>query len=190
MDIDRKQCVIDNVNVGFDIYEIDTGDFVRALEVGKPFKTFGKGVAFANGNNAVIGGSDHGMVYIFDRESGTILKKIRHSKTGGVETIAVRNFFLSLDSEHRWLTPIHLLLLQVYDADGGSVLIATASVSDVFGSSCPIYLWRWVPAKKRGKSRSSRWSIWDAMQWTCQILVACAAMAYMYEIWKVCRKYY
>ena len=94
MDVERGICVIDNVSDGFDIHRLDrdNGTFIRTLEVGKPTKTYAKGVVFANGSHAVIAGSDHGRVYIFDRKSGLLLTKIKHSKTGGVETISVCHF--------------------------------------------------------------------------------------------------
>ncbi len=95
MDEDRSLIVIDNVANGFDIYGLEQSTkgskfkFVRTLEVGKPSKTYAKSVVFANGSQAVIAGSDHGKVYIFDRKSGRVLKKITHANSGGVETVSV-----------------------------------------------------------------------------------------------------
>lgn len=91
MDTERSLIAVDNVATGFDLYKIVNGDkkFVRTLEVGKPSKTYAKSVIFGNGSRAVITGSDHGKVYIFDRGSGCVLKKISHSKNGGVETVSV-----------------------------------------------------------------------------------------------------
>jgi hypothetical protein len=37
----------------------------------------------------IIGGSDHGSVYVFERKSGKLLESLRHSSTGLVQTIAV-----------------------------------------------------------------------------------------------------
>ncbi|KJA13417.1 hypothetical protein HYPSUDRAFT_209558 [Hypholoma sublateritium FD-334 SS-4] len=105
VDIERSICVVDNVANGFDIYRLDTGGFLRTLEVGKPTKTYAKGVVFANLSNAIIAGSDHGRIYIFDRKSGLVLAKIKHSRTGGVETISA------------------------HDNVDGSVLIASASIT-------------------------------------------------------------
>lgn len=68
---------------------MDSGTLVRTLETGRAKKTFPKGVAFANNSRAVVGGSDHGLVYIFERKTGKVLDKLRHSKNGGVETISV-----------------------------------------------------------------------------------------------------
>ncbi len=95
MDEERSLIVIDNVANGFDIYGLEQSakgskfKFVRTLEVGKPSKTYAKSVVFANGSQAVIAGSDHGIVYIFDRQSGRVLKKIHPFEKRGVETISV-----------------------------------------------------------------------------------------------------
>jgi len=82
--------VVDNVGSGFDIYKVDTGNFVRTLSTGDPLKTYPKGVAFVDKSHAIVGGSDHGRVYIFDSQTGRVLHKLKHSKQGGAETIAVR----------------------------------------------------------------------------------------------------
>lgn len=82
--------MVDNVGNGFDLYTIDSGHFQRTLRTREAQKTFPKGVVFANNGNAVIGGSDHGLLYIFDVQTGDVLRTISHCKDGGVETIAVR----------------------------------------------------------------------------------------------------
>ena len=86
--MEHRLCVIDNVNNGFDIYKIDSGNFVRTLITRDPIKTYPKGVAFANHSQAIVGGSDHGLVYIFERKSGRVITTLRHGKEG-VQTIAV-----------------------------------------------------------------------------------------------------
>ena len=81
--------MIDNVANGFDIYKMDSGNFIRTLITREPIKTYPKGVAFANHCQAVVGGSDHGLVYIFERKSGHVITTLKHAKEGGVQTIAV-----------------------------------------------------------------------------------------------------
>lgn len=89
MNLKRRECVIDSVGSGFELYTLDSGHFLRSFKTREALKTYPKGVAFANSGDAVVGGSDHGLVYIFDVHTGNVLKKIRHCKDGGVETIAV-----------------------------------------------------------------------------------------------------
>ncbi|KAF9523948.1 WD40-repeat-containing domain protein [Crepidotus variabilis] len=85
----HRLCVIDNVGNGFDLYKLDTSNFVRTFVTKEPIKTYPKGVAFAHRGHAVVGGSDHGCVYIFDRRSGNVLHMLKHAQDGGVQTIAV-----------------------------------------------------------------------------------------------------
>ena len=90
MNLEHRICVIDNVSNGFDIYRLDSGQFVRMLVTREPIRTYPKGVAFANNGQVIIGGSDHGYVYIFERRSGCLLGKLAHARNDGVQTIEVR----------------------------------------------------------------------------------------------------
>lgn len=89
VDLERRLCVVDNVGDGFDIYKLDSGSYVKTLSTKDPLKTYPKGVTFAAHSYAVVGGSDHGIVYIFERKTGKIIKTLKHAKKGGAETIAV-----------------------------------------------------------------------------------------------------
>jgi len=75
---------------GFDIYKLECGSFVKTLVTKKAKRRYPKGVAFADRSRLVVGGSDHGLVYIFERKTGLVLKTLKHARKGGVETIAVR----------------------------------------------------------------------------------------------------
>jgi hypothetical protein len=48
-----------------------------------------KQVAFGAEGRLVVGGSDNGSVYIFERKTGKLLETLRHSNAGLVQTIAV-----------------------------------------------------------------------------------------------------
>jgi hypothetical protein len=102
IDLEHRLCVVDNVGNGFDIYKMDSGHFVRTLVTREPIKTYPKGVAFANHCQAVVAGSDHGQVYIFNRKTGRIIKSLKHGKRG-VQTIAVSN----LAGQVQHITTIH-----------------------------------------------------------------------------------
>ncbi|KAG1848866.1 hypothetical protein F4604DRAFT_1687573 [Suillus subluteus] len=56
-----------------------------ALSVSVP-----KQVAFGAEGRMIIGGSDHGSVYAFERKSGKLFETLCHSNTGLVQTIATR----------------------------------------------------------------------------------------------------
>ena len=83
--------MVDNVTNGFDLYSLDGGQFVRAFQTRDAKRTYPKGVAFANDSRAIVGGSDHGKVYIFECKTGCCLKTVTHCRDGGVETVAVGN---------------------------------------------------------------------------------------------------
>jgi len=87
--LERRICVVNNASTGFDVYKIDSSLFVHTLSTGVPKRTYLKRVAFVSKGHAVVGGSDHGKVYIFDRRTGKVITTLRHAKDGGVETIAV-----------------------------------------------------------------------------------------------------
>ena len=97
--LEHRICVIDNVSNGFDIYRLDSGHFIRTLVTREPIRTYPKGVAFANNCQAVIGGSDHGYAYIFERKSGCVLGKLAHARNDGVQTIEVS--ILCISAENR-----------------------------------------------------------------------------------------
>lgn len=89
VDIDRKLCVVDNLENGFDLYKMDSGVFVKTFVTKHVIKTHPKCVAFGDKSRLVIGGSDHGKIYVFDRKTGQLLKTLSHARKGGAETVAV-----------------------------------------------------------------------------------------------------
>ena len=89
VDIDRRLCVVDNLENGFDLYQMDSGVFVKTFVTKDVVKTHPKCVAFGDRSRLVIGGSDHGLVYIFEQKTGQVIKTLKHASRGGVETIAV-----------------------------------------------------------------------------------------------------
>lgn len=89
VDLQRGLCVVDNVGNGFDLYKLDRGEFIRTFVTKDPWKTYPKGVCFASDLRIVIAGSDHGLVYIFERKSGRCLDTLKHTNEGGVQTITV-----------------------------------------------------------------------------------------------------
>jgi hypothetical protein len=51
------------------------------------------GVAFADKGRLVIGGSNHGLVYVFDSKTGLEIEALRHAEHGRVQAIAVSEIF-------------------------------------------------------------------------------------------------
>lgn len=83
---------MDNVFNGFDIYKLESGSFIKTLVTKEAKRRYPKGVAFADKSRLVVGGSDHGLVYIFERKTGRVLETLKYARKGGVETIGVRIF--------------------------------------------------------------------------------------------------
>jgi len=90
VDLSKRMVVVDNVSDGMDIYNLDTAEYMATfLTKRTSAKVFPKTVAFANQSRAVVGGSDHGIVYIFDRKTSHVIHSLEYAKQGGVETLAV-----------------------------------------------------------------------------------------------------
>ena len=83
------QFIMDNARNGFSLYHLDGGASIQEYVTGTPRRTYPKQVDFAEGSQVVVGGSDHGMVYVFDQKTGKVLQKLHHGKDELVQTIAV-----------------------------------------------------------------------------------------------------
>jgi len=107
----------------------------------------------------VVGGSDHGRVYIFERKTGRVLKTLKYAKKGGVETIAVR------------------------DMENGMVLIASASATASSGPYA-IVVWRWGSNQKCGDQEvvDGGWTTWKVIGFLIKLVVVIAAMMYFVEL--------
>lgn len=84
---------IDNGETGFDLCDIDRCNVIRhfpvsnnAINVRLPTQ-----VAFAEGAKLVVGGSDHGVAYVFDRRTGSLVDTLHHALDNDsfVHTVAV-----------------------------------------------------------------------------------------------------
>ena len=73
------------------MYNFETGSFIRKFLTGKPKKTYPKQVAFGEQSRIVVGGSDHGAVYVFERKTGRQLDMLHHANQGPVHTVSVSN---------------------------------------------------------------------------------------------------
>ena len=90
--------MVDNATDGFSLYDLETGKFIRKFPTSVPKKTHPKQVTYGEGNRIVVGGSDHGAVYVFDRKSGKPLDVLHHANQGPVHTVTVSNISMSFNS--------------------------------------------------------------------------------------------
>lgn len=44
-------------------------------------------MAFAEDGTVIVGGSDNGLVYIFEKNTGTLRQRLRHSQTARAQTV-------------------------------------------------------------------------------------------------------
>jgi hypothetical protein len=63
----RNLFVIDNTINGFNLYHLDDTSYIRNFHTGNPIKNVVKQVAFGEDDRIIVGGSDHSVVYVFDR---------------------------------------------------------------------------------------------------------------------------
>ncbi|KIK32041.1 hypothetical protein CY34DRAFT_62186, partial [Suillus luteus UH-Slu-Lm8-n1] len=79
----RGVFVVDNATNGFTLYRLEGDEEpVRTFITPAPSVSVPKQVAFGAEGRLIIGGSDHGLVYVFERKSGKLLESLRHSSTG------------------------------------------------------------------------------------------------------------
>lgn len=85
----KGQFVLYNMIGGFELYELETRTYLRAFQTEWPIKVIPRRVAFGEDSRVVVAGSDHGIVYVFERRTGKILDKLRHGRNKIVATVAV-----------------------------------------------------------------------------------------------------
>lgn len=90
----KRIFAIDNGD-GFSLHSLKTCMLLRSFPTGVAVKRYPKQVGLGENDDIVVGGSDHGAVYVFDRETGCPLDLLRHSDRGLVQTITVRIIFSS-----------------------------------------------------------------------------------------------
>jgi hypothetical protein len=85
----RNQFIVDSVVNGFNLHQLDNGHWKRNYPTGTPIRRLPKQVAFGEDTKIVVGGSDHGAIYVFDKRTGSPLHVLRHQEQGLVQTITV-----------------------------------------------------------------------------------------------------
>lgn len=89
INIKEDALIIDDVSQGVAVFKLSTTDRLKTFDV--PFTTSRlRSVAFHDGNSAIITGSDHGKVYIFDRRTGDVIDMIDIGIKDWVQSVAVR----------------------------------------------------------------------------------------------------
>ena len=80
---------MDNVTKGFSLYSLEDMKFLRKYPTGKPMKWFPKQVGFGEEGRILVGSSDHGTIYIFDRKTGLVMDTLNHEDDGLAQAVTV-----------------------------------------------------------------------------------------------------
>ena len=102
---------------GFTLYSLDNATPIRSFVTDPPLVPLPKQVAFGEDSRLVVGGSDNGSIYLFERRSGQLQTKLLHSKDGLVQTITVRVHAQSIEltkTDHRYVTWVVVALSRVH----------------------------------------------------------------------------
>ena len=67
-------------------------EIVRHYPIGYPSRRHLKHVVFGENGEVIVGGSDYGKVYVFDRKTGAPLEVLSHAPTGMVQAVVVRHY--------------------------------------------------------------------------------------------------
>ncbi|KAJ3003557.1 hypothetical protein NUW54_g5235 [Trametes sanguinea] len=86
--VKQQLLVVDNVSSGFDVWSLSGETHQRTFPTGKPTRFVPRQVSFVDDASTIVGGSDHGAVYVFDRKTGAPLDVLQHAQQGLVQTIA------------------------------------------------------------------------------------------------------
>ena len=136
----RGKAVVDNTEDGFSIVGLSTASLILALPA-RVSRRVPKQVVWADNYKAVVGGSDHGKVYVYDAETARVMGALHHDKDGLVQTVAVRDPSGSprcLDSR----------VNQVFDGRGDTLIFGASSAYPVNFSPF-VSVWQMKPMAKR-----------------------------------------
>jgi hypothetical protein len=112
--------VIDTGTGGFNLHETEDCVFVRNFATGTPIRRHPKQVTFGENGQVVVGGSDHGIVYVFDRMTGNKLAELKAAEQGMVQTVMVNLKIIPYN---------HLSngILQTHSREGTHTIVAATS---------------------------------------------------------------
>jgi hypothetical protein len=127
---------------GFNLHRLGNGSLKHTFSIGKPTKAIPKQVAFSDGSEVIVAGSDHSAAYVFDRRTGSTLQILRHGGQDMVQTITVCKF-----SNQRIIVTS---LLQAHDTKISSMVVT--AISSVESKKAYIYLWE----RRRGPAGNSK----------------------------------
>ncbi|KAJ7148999.1 WD40-repeat-containing domain protein [Mycena crocata] len=92
VDSSKTTMCIGDPTSGIDIYRLQSNGYVKikSFKIEKSPRSLPRAqrVCFANENSEIVGGSDHGVVYVFDRPTGETLDELQIVSGAWVQTVA------------------------------------------------------------------------------------------------------
>ncbi|KAF8197686.1 WD40-repeat-containing domain protein [Mycena galopus ATCC 62051] len=168
VDTRRATVCIDNIHSGAVIYRLDDHQFVkRFLVPATTQEKLSRQVRFVDDSKAIVIGSDHGVVYVFDRRSGEVLDELILAGKGWVQTIAVEILISDIRS-------FGLRLDQTANCENIPTIFAANSGDGLADN--PIYIWR--KTADRGRTDPSAWEVIMSVSMV-------ALLVYAYQNWDV-----
>jgi hypothetical protein len=89
VDYAQNEIVIDNACNGFDAHQLENGTWKRTFPAGNPATKLPKQITYGEMGKVVVGGSDHGVVYVFDRATAATVQVLQHIDRCLVQTVTV-----------------------------------------------------------------------------------------------------
>ncbi|KAF8500664.1 hypothetical protein BU17DRAFT_72065 [Hysterangium stoloniferum] len=152
----HNQFVVDNNLDGFSLHQLDDDAYIWVP----------KQVAFGEDSKVIVGGSDHGAMYVFDRRMGATLDVLHHTDEGLVQTLTTHD-------------------------NAGKSMIITASSGFCHKSS--ICLWAHIQHKEKPvMSLKRHWTLGSVIKYIwymfINLTILLAAGAFVYQnlnVWSI-----
>ena len=74
---------------GPSLYMLEDMQFLCEYPTGKPTKCFPKQVEFGEDSRVLVGSSDHGTIYMFDRKTVFMVETLQHEDDGLSQALTV-----------------------------------------------------------------------------------------------------
>ena len=110
----------------------------------------------------VIGGSDNGFIYVFDKATSERVQTLQHSSIGRVQTVTVRRAISLLAT-----TDAHL---KTHDASDVHLIVAAMSSNE---NNITISMWKKVSTRRQGikQGPSALYILWAILQAVTHLVV-------------------
>jgi hypothetical protein len=133
-------------------------------------------VSFAEDCSIIVSGSDHGIVYVFDRRSGATLDELQTDSNDWIQTVLVRLL--------HGIWELLLINAKVTEVSGESIILGAKS-RDLIGDN-PIFIWKKCPDKQTQRKVKKHSCTLDSVKLAAQALMLLASFAFIYQNLEVC----